>query len=131
MKSSERRRPPSSSKDTEYGCLVIAIGIDTIAYFLLPDQNIDFFYIGYGNKPFYPILNLIFTTQICMEYYPLYLIAFALYYGLGSLLMYFLFKGIHGLEELLLIHLKQKRIHNIKKVLIENIPISWTIIARA
>lgn len=89
-------------------CLVIAVGIDTLAYFLLPDQNIDFFYIGYGNKPFYPILNLIFTTQICMEYYPLYLIAFALYYGLGSLLMYFLFKGIHSLEEILVSHTKQK-----------------------
>lgn len=92
-------------------CLVIAIGIDTIAYFHLPDQNINFFYIAYGKSPFYPILNLIFTsTELCMKYYPLYLFSFALYYGIGSLLMYFLFRGIHGLEELLLIHLKQKRI---------------------
>lgn len=68
--------------------LLIAVTIDTVCYFYVPEQSIDFFYIAYGNKPFYPILNLIFdTTEKGMKYYPLYVFCFAIYYGLGSYLM--------------------------------------------
>lgn len=79
-----------------FSCLLIALLIDTLGYFYAPDLNLNFFYITYGTKPFYPILNLIFTTtEIGRKYYALYFIAFALYYGLGSYVIGWLFCFFH------------------------------------
>lgn len=69
--------------------LTIAVTIDTLCYFYCPEEEINFFYIAYGTKPFYPVLNLICdTTEKGMKYYPLYFFAFAIYYGLGTYLMF-------------------------------------------
>lgn len=69
--------------------LTIAVTIDTLCYFYCPEEEINFFYIAYRTKPFYPILNHIFdTTEKGMKYYALYFFAFAIYYELGSYLMF-------------------------------------------
>ena len=69
--------------------LTIAVTIDTLCYFYCPEEEINFFYIAYGTKPFYPVLNLICdTTEKGMKYYPLYFFAFAIYYGLGTYLLF-------------------------------------------
>lgn len=69
--------------------LTTAVTIDTLCYFYCPEEEINFFYIAYGTKPFDPILNLIFnTTEKEMKYYPLCFFAFAIYYGLRTYLMF-------------------------------------------
>lgn len=74
--------------------LTTAVTIDTLCYFYCPEEEINFFYIAYGTKPFYPILNHIFdTTEKGMKYYPLYFFAFAIYYELRTYLM-FIFSSV-------------------------------------
>ncbi len=64
---------------------ILAAIIDYNAYLKNPNLGLNYFYIAYGQKPFYPILNLIFTTY---KPYFLYFGCFIIYFGIGALAIY-------------------------------------------
>lgn len=65
----------------------IASSINYLVYSINPDMHINFFYISYGEKPFYPVLKTIFKSQ---HPYPIYFICFLIYFISGTC-------GIYGI----------------------------------
>lgn len=64
---------------------VIAAVVDYIAYLTNPGLQLNYFYIAYDIKPFYPVLNLIFKEP---KPYLLYFVVFLIYFGIGALAIY-------------------------------------------
>lgn len=81
---------------------VIAAVVNNIAHAAAPQLNIDYYHIGYV-KVIYPLLNLFFKYP--EPYIPFFLI-FLVYFGLGTVGVYYAARGISNLNRAFL---KKKR----------------------
>ena len=71
---------------------IIAGVVDYILFSVAPELNVNYFYISYGAKPFYPVLNLIFKEQ---HPYLLYFVCFLIYYIAGACIIYGISRAVH------------------------------------
>lgn len=72
----------------------IASSINYLAYTVDPNMHINFFYISYGEKPFYPVLKTIFKSQ---HPYPIYFICFLIYFISGSSVIYGICRFVYAI----------------------------------
>lgn len=66
-------------------CSIVAIIANTIFNKVLGQPIVDLFYINSQNKAFYPLLNLLYKMP---RPYPVYVVSFWIYFGLGGLFFY-------------------------------------------
>lgn len=73
---------------------IVSAVVDNIAHVKVPELQIDYYHIGYV-KVVYPLLNLIFDYP---EPYPLFFLTFLVYFALGTVAIYYVARGLSGLD---------------------------------